>query len=287
MRSENNIYHLYKPLRNYLKQFSTMDSLGVIRAYLQYMQFGQGFPYDVQVDDSFLRAKSKPESGVYEWQLETLAKEIILNTETTTTNKTLREWRYFSGALNKLKDFENNISIQYSDIFKKQILIELYRISHRQFPWQTHPNLISLTRYYKIFSHPEIDSIIQKNTGLTTKELYVIGFAFTGVYIEFFSLNYPPELQILGITQEKIDKFLIDTMEAIITASFLNQAEKLPYVRLAIRKIDTLKIFLMILWETKSFDNKKYIALSLKLDEIGKMLGGWSGQIQKQNSLKK
>jgi len=86
---------------------------------------------------------------------------------------------------------------------------------------------------------------------------------------------------------EKIDKFFIDTMEAIITASFLNQIEKLPYLRLAIRKIDTLKIFLMILWETKSYDNKKYIALSLKMDEIGKNLGGWSGQIIKQNSLKK
>ena len=86
---------------------------------------------------------------------------------------------------------------------------------------------------------------------------------------------------------EKIDKFFIDAIEAIITASFLNQAEKLPYVRLAIRKIDTLKIFLMILWETKSYDNKKYINLSIKLDEIGKNLGGWSGQIIKQNSLKK
>jgi hypothetical protein len=86
---------------------------------------------------------------------------------------------------------------------------------------------------------------------------------------------------------EKIDKFFVEAIEAIITASFLNQTEKLPYVRLAIRKIDTLKIFLMILWETKSLDNKKYIALSVKLDEIGKMLGGWCGQILKQNSLKK
>ena len=40
----------------------------------------------------------------------------------------------------------------------------------------------------------------------------------------------------------------------------------------------------MILWETKSLDNKKYIALSLKIEEIGKMLGGWSGQLAKQNS---
>lgn len=31
----------------------------------------------------------------------------------------------------------------------------------------------------------------------------------------------------------------------------------------------------MILWETKSLDNKKYIALSVTLDEIGKNLGGW------------
>lgn len=38
----------------------------------------------------------------------------------------------------------------------------------------------------------------------------------------------------------------------------------------------------MILWETKSLDNKKYIALSLKIDEVGKMLGGWNGQLVKQ-----
>ena len=37
----------------------------------------------------------------------------------------------------------------------------------------------------------------------------------------------------------------------------------------------------MVLWETKSLDNKKYAALSVKLDEVGKMLGGWSGQLQK------
>lgn len=80
---------------------------------------------------------------------------------------------------------------------------------------------------------------------------------------------------------EKIDKFFVETIEAIVTASFLNQTEKLPYVRLAIRKLDTLKVFLMILWETKSLDNKKYIAISETLNEIGKMLGGWNGQLQK------
>jgi hypothetical protein len=31
-------------------------------------------------------------------------------------------------------------------------------------------------------------------------------------------------------------------------------------------------------------DNKKYIALSEKINEIGKILGGWLGQNTKQNS---
>jgi len=75
----------------------------------------------------------------------------------------------------------------------------------------------------------------------------------------------------------------VESIEAIATASFLSPTEKLPYVRLATRKTDTLKILLMILWEIKSLDDAKYIALSLKIDLVGKMLGGWSGQLQKQN----
>lgn len=73
-------------------------------------------------------------------------------------------------------------------------------------------------------------------------------------------------------------------MEYIAIANFLSKEEKQPYIKVAIRKIDTLRVLLMVLWETKSIDNKKYIVLSVKMDEIGKMLGGWNGQIIKQNS---
>lgn len=86
---------------------------------------------------------------------------------------------------------------------------------------------------------------------------------------------------------QRIDTLFVEVIEAISAASFLSPTEKHPYVRLAIKKADTLHILLMILWETKSFDDKKYITLSLVLDEIGKMLGGWNGQLTKQNSPKK
>jgi hypothetical protein len=85
----------------------------------------------------------------------------------------------------------------------------------------------------------------------------------------------------------RIDSLFVEVIESISVASFLQKDEKLTWVRIAIRKIDTVKVLLMILWESKSIDSKKYIALSLQIEEIGKMLGGWGGQIIKQNSPKK
>ena len=92
-----------------------------------------------------------------------------------------------------------------------------------------------------------------------------------------------PKLHKFSLGQ-KIDTLFVEVIEAISIATFLSREEKLPWVRLAIRKTDTLKILLMVLWEAKSIDNKKYVALSLKVEEIGKMLWGWSGQLAKQNS---
>ena len=81
---------------------------------------------------------------------------------------------------------------------------------------------------------------------------------------------------------QRIDTLFVEIIEAVSIASFLSRDEKHPYVRLAIRKVDTLKILLMVLWETKSIDTKKYALLSMNVEEIGKMLGGWSGQLTKQ-----
>ena len=81
----------------------------------------------------------------------------------------------------------------------------------------------------------------------------------------------------------RIDSLFVEIIEAIAAASFLGPTEKHPYVRLAMKKIDAIKILFMIIWETRSIDNKKYIAMSLKLDEIGRNLGGWSGQLTRQN----
>ena len=109
-----------------------------------------------------------------------------------------------------------------------------------------------------------------------TKSIYIIWF-------DYYTKLDKTHKYTLG---KKINNLFIEIIEAISTASFLDPAKKLPYVVHAIKKTDVLKILLMILWETKSLDTKKYIALSIKIDEVGKMLGGWNGQLVKLLSSK-
>ena len=79
---------------------------------------------------------------------------------------------------------------------------------------------------------------------------------------------------------EKIDLLFIEIIEYIITASYLLKQEKLPYIKKAIIKLDILKFFVQIAWEIKALNNKKFIELSEKLVEIGRMLGGWRKRLE-------
>ena len=79
----------------------------------------------------------------------------------------------------------------------------------------------------------------------------------------------------------RIDKLFIESIEATATAAFLPPSEKLTWVRLALRKTDTKQVLLQVLWETRSLENKHYIALVEALTSIGRDLGGWNGQLTK------
>ena len=80
----------------------------------------------------------------------------------------------------------------------------------------------------------------------------------------------------------KVDTLFIELIESLAVATFLSKEEKIPYLRISMRKLDTLNILLLVLYETQSLDSKKYITISEKINEIGKMLGGWYGQLVKQ-----
>ncbi|HBR79487.1 MAG TPA: hypothetical protein DEA46_03625 [Candidatus Moranbacteria bacterium] len=54
-----------------------------------------------------------------------------------------------------------------------------------------------------------------------------------------------------------------------------------------ISRLDILKFFSQLAWENKLIHNDKYIELSEKLEEIGRMLGGWrKGLLEKKTPAK-
>ncbi len=293
------VFSAYKPLRNHLREVPLTRSIGVIRGYLQHLQFNEKLPTDIQVIPKFLSAKHKVEKGVYEWELEILAREIIINSPDSdyfAFPKDLRRWDHFSGAVNKLKDLENEVAKLYG---KENVLLELFRLAHRQFPWQVRPNGIWINRYYKIFSHPQLDSILQRVIGLNAQELYTFGLALTGTYLNWFALHYPATIQIGNIDAKKFDLLLphfatdMNTMRKLMTQSqqindtyvyALNPLRKFPLIRMVFNGRDSLicPVPTYLFWR---FTSGIYYDLCKEADfsaPFGESFQGYVGDVMKR-----
>jgi hypothetical protein len=92
-----------------------------------------------------------------------------------------------------------------------------------------------------------------------------------------------PKTERYGVGR-KIDNLFLEVLELSFTASYLPPEQKIIFLSKTISRLDILKFFIQLAWENKLIPTEKYACLSSKLDEIGRMLGGWSGQIIKQNS---
>ena len=52
----------------------------------------------------------------------------------------------------------------------------------------------------------------------------------------------------------------------------------------AITKLDIVKFFAQLAWESKLISTDKYSGLISRLEEIGRQLGGWKKGLQKKTS---
>ncbi|MBI3589294.1 MAG: four helix bundle protein [Candidatus Liptonbacteria bacterium] len=78
---------------------------------------------------------------------------------------------------------------------------------------------------------------------------------------------------------EKIDRLFIEILELTLEASYLPRNRKAPSIEKAVIKLGSLKFFLQVAWEIKALKTSQYALVSEKIDEIGRMLGGWLKQI--------
>jgi hypothetical protein len=80
----------------------------------------------------------------------------------------------------------------------------------------------------------------------------------------------------------KIEDYFLGLLENIFISIYLPPETKISRLTIAISKLDGVKFFLQIAWENKCLSNDKYSEISEKLEEIGKMLGGWKKGLEKK-----
>lgn len=98
-----------------------------------------------------------------------------------------------------------------------------------------------------------------------TKEAYILWFNYRDTFPK--KSRYT-----LG---DKIDRYFLDILELLHIATYQKPQDKITTLSKGILRLDSLKFFLMIAWETKLLDTNKYSILSEHLHELGKMVGGW------------
>lgn len=129
--------------------------------------------------------------------------------------------------------------------------------------------------FYKLFSHNNINLYDASPPRVTLPILQklIMVYRTWHEYIRHFPKDFRYSLG------TKIDSLFLEVIEAIFMASILIKGQKLPHIQKASIKLDMLKFFLQVAWESKAIDNKRYITFSSQLAEIGRMLGGWQKQI--------
>jgi uncharacterized ubiquitin-like protein YukD len=78
----------------------------------------------------------------------------------------------------------------------------------------------------------------------------------------------------------RIENKFLDLLESCYIAYFTEKEKKSEKISTCILILDTLKFLISIAWEGKLISHKHYEEVALKLEETGKMLGGWKKSLE-------
>lgn len=78
----------------------------------------------------------------------------------------------------------------------------------------------------------------------------------------------------------RIENLFLDLLEQSYTAYFSVREKKAEKIAECIVTLDILKYFIAIIWEGKFISHKQCEAIAIKLEEVGKMFGGWQKSLE-------
>lgn len=196
------MYKDYKPLRNYMRQFGAVAALGFVWKYATHLAHRGPLPVVLPTGPDGRPLDFK--RLVFPWDLEILAREIVLNAGENGT-RSLGHWPDMAKAINTIRDLENETYRQYGAA--DTVLRELHRIAHRQFPWQRPPNLGTFLRNWKIWSAPALAAIVERETGLTVRQHTELCLAVAGNFTKTIGMVTTSDYGILGVGRDASTAF--------------------------------------------------------------------------------
>ena len=181
------VFEIYRPLRNLLNGFNTLDSLYVIWGYSRNYTFNYDFPNDIEKLRGFNPKEKdlhnrKYYGGLFDHELEFLLREIIINGDFRKKSASLKSAKYSIKLVNYLRGpLSDGLSKTIN--MKDNLFLEFNRLAHNQFDWQMGYSIKTVFRYNLIYSDAAVSKIIFDKLGLTPNQILLIGsllFSYTG-----------------------------------------------------------------------------------------------------------
>ncbi len=83
---------------------------------------------------------------------------------------------------------------------------------------------------------------------------------------------------------QRVENTALDLVEYILEASALFKGKKAPVLAQAGTKLNLLRFLIRLAFDTKAINGKKYTDLQQRIDEIGRMLGGWIKSVKTEQA---
>lgn len=190
-----NNYPQYKPLRNLLRQYNLHGSIEDLWWYFQAVDRPSSNER-VWTGEGFTKIKEI----LYKWEIALLAREIILNA-TPKGKLRFRPWPNMARALNMLRQVTNDMAGPH--MTSDQAYNSLNPTGHLQFPWQRQRQFNALMRYFKVFSERDVERLLVRETGVSTKEWFLVGFATVGLLQHECGISSHQDYRPLGIELDR------------------------------------------------------------------------------------
>ena len=181
----------YKPLRNLLREYNLQASLEDLWFYFQ--MYEGTFPM-AWIWDGRRRVPIK--ERIFKWELAALSRELVLHASPAGTLR-LSPVQGLVRLTNMLKRVDNDMTKDYMS--PESAYNSLSATGQFQFVWQRYREFNALMRYYKVFSAPEVEALLTKQTGVTTREWFLVGFAIAGHLRAHFGISSQQDYSSVGV----------------------------------------------------------------------------------------